>query len=371
GRRDEAWKYTNLRPLTEGAFHESMSPVSDAQTLEGVARLAPVRLVFIGGHYRPDLSDPPETGFATFPEFDAARGEDQPMVALNTMLAEDGMVLDIEDGADAGTIQLASLATPIPGRVTGFHPRHVIRLGRGARLTLIETVQGEGTYLHNAVFDVRLAEAAELSVFRLQDEARSAFHFNTSFVDIAQGARFDSFVLTLGGRLARAEVHARLIGPDATAHVGGAQLLAGTQHADITTVIRHEAPRCASRQTVKNVLTGRSRGVFQGRIEVARAAQKTDGYQMSQALLLSPDAEIDTKPELEIFADDVKCSHGATVGELDPEQMFYLRSRGIPEAEARSILVRAFLAEALEAVTHEGVRAAMETAVELWWETAA
>ncbi|HEY5301234.1 MAG TPA: SufD family Fe-S cluster assembly protein, partial [Acetobacteraceae bacterium] len=176
------------------------------------------------------------------------------------------------------------------------------------------------------------------------------------------------FVLSLGARLARTELHARLTGVDATVHMGGAQILAGTQHGDITIVIRHEAPRCASRQNVKSVLTGRSRGVFQGRIEVARAAQKTDGYQMSQALLLSPDAEIDTKPELEIFADDVKCSHGATVGELDPEQMFYLRSRGIPEAEARSILVRAFLSEALEAVTHDGARAAMETAVERWWE---
>jgi Fe-S cluster assembly protein SufD len=139
------------------------------------------------------------------------------------------------------------------------------------------------------------------------------------------------------------------------------------QHADFTSVVRHDAPGCGSRQTVKNVLEGRSRGVFQGRIEVARAAQKTDGYQMSQALLLSPDAEVDTKPELEIFADDVKCSHGATVGELDHEQMFYLRSRGVPESEARAILVRAFLAEAVEAIRNEAARAALEGAVEAWW----
>jgi len=140
------------------------------------------------------------------------------------------------------------------------------------------------------------------------------------------------------------------------------------QHADFTTVVKHVAPSCTSRQTVKNVLAGRSQGVFQGRIEVARAAQKTDGYQMNQALLLSPDAEIDTKPELEIFADDVKCSHGATVGELDMEQLFYLRSRGIPDVEARSMLVRAFLAEALDAVTHDAVRGVLESAVEGWWE---
>ena len=132
--------------------------------------------------------------------------------------------------------------------------------------------------------------------------------------------------------------------------------------------MRHAAPNGTSRQTVKNVLAGSSRGVFQGRIEVARDAQKTDGYQMNQALLLSPDAEVNSKPELEIFADDVKCSHGATVGELDAEQLFYLRSRGIAEAEARSILVRAFLAEALDAVADETVRGVLDRAVEGWWE---
>jgi Fe-S cluster assembly protein SufD len=163
-------------------------------------------------------------------------------------------------------------------------------------------------------------------------------------------------------------VHARLAGPKSITHLNGAQLLGGDQHADFTTVVRHDAPSTTSRQTVKNVLAGRSQGVFQGRIEVARVAQKTDGYQMNQALLLSPEAEIDTKPELEIFADDVKCSHGATVGELDAEQLFYLRSRGIPDAEARSMLVRAFLAESLELVTNEAVREVLDRAVEGWWE---
>ncbi|MBV8578613.1 MAG: SufD family Fe-S cluster assembly protein, partial [Acetobacteraceae bacterium] len=135
-----------------------------------------------------------------------------------------------------------------------------------------------------------------------------------------------------------------------------------------TSVVRHDAPCCASRQTVKNILEGRARGVLQGRIEVARIAQKTDGYQMSQALLLSPDAEIDTKPELEIFADDVKCSHGATVGELDANQLFYVRSRGVPESEARALLVRAFLTEALDAVGDEQARDVLDAAVERWWE---
>jgi Fe-S cluster assembly protein SufD len=174
--------------------------------------------------------------------------------------------------------------------------------------------------------------------------------------------------LTVGARLSRTEVHANLVGAGAIAHLNAAQLLTGTQHADFTSVVGHLAPHGTSRQTVKNVLAGRSRGVFQGKIEVARQAQKTDGYQMNQALLLSPDAEVDSKPELEIFADDVKCSHGATVGELDAEQMFYLRSRGVPDAEARAMLVRAFLVEALDAVTDETIRSRLESAVEAWWQ---
>jgi Fe-S cluster assembly protein SufD len=370
GRREEAWKYTNLRPLTEAAFYEPLSPVADGQTLEAVPRLAPARLLFMDGRYRADMSDPPP-GFVSFaerPAFGRPAGiGEHPMVALNTMLAEDGVVLDVAAGSDAGAIHLVSIATAMPGHATGFHPRHLIRLGHGARLSLIETAQGEGTYLHNAIFEVRLEPGASLSMVRLQDEAPTAFHFATILAEIEEGAHFESFVLSLGARLARSEIHARLIGPDGSVHLGAAQILAGTQTADITTVVRHEAPRCASRQAVKNVLTGRSRGVFQGRIEVAQAAQKTDGYQMSQALLLSPDAEVDTKPELEIFADDVKCSHGATVGELDPAQIFYLRTRGIPEPAARAILVRAFLAEALEAVANEPARHAMEEAVEQWW----
>jgi Fe-S cluster assembly protein SufD len=270
-------------------------------------------------------------------------------------------------GTDAGLVQLASIGS---GSVA-FHLRHIIRLRAGARLVLLETATGEGSYLHNPVTEIHIAPGASLTHVRLQNESPTAFHLATIYVEIEQGGIYDAFTLNLGGRVTRTETHTHLAGPNAVAHVNGVQLLGGTQHADFTSVMRHSAPSGTSRQTVKNVLTGRSRGVFQGRIEVARAAQKTDGYQMNQALLLSPDAEIDSKPELEIFADDVKCSHGATVGELDAEQLFYLRSRGIPDPEARAILVRAFLAEALDAVTHDAVRAALEAGVERWWENQA
>ena len=207
-----------------------------------------------------------------------------------------------------------------------------------------------------------------LTHIRIQSDALEAFHLATLYVAVAAGGTYDGFTLNVGARLTRTEIHATLNGPGAIAHLNGAQLLSGSQHADFTSVVRHAAPKGTSRQTVKNVLAGRSRGVFQGRIEVARGAQGTDGYQMNRALLLSPDAEIDTKPELEIFADDVKCSHGATIGELDTEQLFYLRSRGIPDNEARAMLVRAFLSDALDPVTNDTARGLLEDAVARWWE---
>jgi Fe-S cluster assembly protein SufD len=361
GRRAEAWKYTTLQPLGGMSFGAS----------DGVASLdiphAAARLVFAGGQFRADLSTP-VPGFARFadqPDFGTLSWPDrEPMVALNTMLAEDGAELTVPAGHDAGIVFLVHLG--IDG--TSAHPRHMIRLERGARLTLMEMSSGTGSYVHNPVFEIHVADGAVLTHVRVQTEDTAAVHLATIYAAIAAGGIYDSFTLNIGGRITRTEIHATLDGPGAIAHLNGAQLLTGTQHADFTSVVRHAGPKGTSRQTVKNVLAGRSRGVFQGRIEVARGAQGTDGYQMNRALLLSPDAEIDTKPELEIFADDVKCSHGATVGELDAEQLFYLRSRGIPDREARSILVRAFLAEALDPVTNDIARGLLEAAVATWWE---
>ena len=360
GRRSEAWKYTTLQQLAGMAFAAS-GEASPLALPDGP------RLVFTGGRYREDLSTsvPGFARFADQPDFGVLSWPDRdPMVALNTMLAEDGACLTIAPGHDAGILYLVH--SGIDG--TSAHPRHVIRLSENARLTLIELNSGEGCYLHNPVHEIHVADGAVLTHVRVQTEAIAAFHLATIYAAVAAGGTYDSFTLNVGGRITRAETHADLNGPGAVAHLNAAQLLTGTQHADFTSVVRHAAPKGTSRQTVKNVLAGRSRGVFQGRIEVARGAQGTDGYQMNRALLLSPDAEIDTKPELEIFADDVKCSHGATVGELDPEQLFYLRSRGIPDQEARAILVRAFLAEALDPVTNDTARGLLEDAVSRWWE---
>jgi Fe-S cluster assembly protein SufD len=369
--REEAWHFTSLRPLADIAFHEPLTEIGACERLmDRLPAIEGPRLVFVDGRFRDDLSIVPDAvsvrvgGPAYGP---LARAPEDRLAALNTMLAEDGAAIEVAEGRAGGTLMLVSLGAAPDGRAVAFHPRHFVRLARGASLTLIEVAVGENVYLHNPVIEALVGEDATLVHLRLQDEAPGAFHLSTVYADIATRGTYDSFALTLGARLARMEVHARLGGAGAAAHLNAAQLLGGSQHADFTTIVSHDAPNCASRQTVKNVLTGRSRGVFQGRIEVARAAQKTDGYQMNQALLLSPDAEIDSKPQLEIYADDVKCSHGATVGELDADQLFYLRSRGIAEADARAMLVRAFLAEALDPIAHEPTRAAMEHAIEAWW----
>jgi Fe-S cluster assembly protein SufD len=369
--RNEAWKYTSLRPMAETPFREPLTSV-ETESMPSIPAFDGPRLVFIDGRLRQDLCRMPEqvtfTSFAEATEFGTlSHPERESIVALNTMLAEDGATLSVAEGVDAGTLVLVNLALETEGRSIAFHPRHAIRLAAGAKLTVIELAMGAGRYLHNPVTEIEVAAGATLTHVRLQDEAVDAFHLATIYAEIQSGGFYDAFTLSVGARVSRVEFHARLAGPDAVVHLNAAQMLGGIQHGDVTTVVAHDAPRCSSRQAVKNVLTGRSRGVFQGRIAVDRVAQKTDGYQMSQALLLSPDAEIDCKPELEIFADDVKCSHGATIGELNADQLFYLRARGIPDAEARAMLVRAFLADALDAVTYEPARVFLDGVVESWW----
>jgi len=372
--KEEAWHYTSLKSLAGLNFSE---PVTDldagADLLALLPKVAGPRLVVVDGHFRRDLSVLPEgISVHSFAEMHAFGALPRPardrVVALNTMLAEDGVVIDVPEGVDAGFVMLAQLTSGMHRRVAS-HPRHRIRLASGAKLVMLEVSAGLGEYLNNPVLEIEVAERAHLTHGRLQQDSDKAFHLATIYADTAAGGVYDCFSLALGAKLGRTEIHACLGGEQAAVHLNAAQIMGGTQVSDFTTAILHDAPNCPSRQTVKSVLTGRARAVFQGRIEVARVAQKTDGYQMNQALLLSPDAEINSKPELEIYADDVKCSHGATVGALDPEQLFYLRSRGVPVDAARMILVRAFLTDAFEAVAHEGLRQVFEDAVEQWWMT--
>jgi Fe-S cluster assembly protein SufD len=376
-RRVEAWKYTDLAVVSGASFGEPLTGVGDALTLP--ATLNP-RAVFVDGRFRPDLSSLEGLPFVAeslaqaLPRLEGrigalARVEEQPMAALNGMLFEDGLVLDIPAGVAGGVLELVQVATESE-RAPAYHPRHLVRLAAGATLTLIESAIGPAgaRYLHNPVFEIEVAEGARLSHGRLQQEGHDGVFLSTVYARVEAAGTYDNFTLNAGAKLARNEIHVALMGPKAEAHMNGVQLAGDGQHADTTTSLDHAAPNCSSRQTYKTVLAGRSRGVFQGKIHVHQVAQKTDGYQMNQALLLSPDAEIDSKPQLEIYADDVKCSHGATVGELDADHLFFLRSRGIPEAQAKAILVEAFLTEAVEAVAEEPIRDALTRAVAGWWQ---
>lgn len=384
-RRNEAWHYTDLRALAELRFS---APVRGgaARLPDGVADAGAPKLVFVDGAFRPELSDLDRLPEGVTVESLAsllAKGEGEgrlgalaeaeagAFVALNTMLADDGAVVTCTASPAAGArLHIVSVGNGTADRPVAFHPRHLIHIAECAELTLFDSALGEGVYLNNSVAEIALEKGARLTHVRLQAEAATGFQVSTVFAHVAEEAEYDSFVLATGARLARNEVHATLAGPKAAAHLNGAQLGDGQRHVDTTTVLTHAAPNCASRQTFKSVLAGHSRAVFQGKIHVHQVAQKTDGYQMNQALLLSPTSEIDAKPQLEIYADDVKCSHGATVGELDANQLFYLRSRGLPLAEARAMLIEAFLADALEAVRDETLRAALAEATAAWWTRA-
>jgi Fe-S cluster assembly protein SufD len=362
--------------VAQAGFAEPLTAVAGALTLPKQRSAA--RAVFVDGRFRADLSALDGLAYraaSVAKHLDALEGmlgalaplADHPMTALNTLMFEDGLFLDVPAGVDTGHLELLSIAVD-PGRPFAFHPRHVIRLGAGARLTLLETAMGgSAQYLHNPVFEIDLAEGAVLTHGRAQQEGEGAFHLSMIHARIAADARYDTMAVSAGARLTRMEIHAALTGPKASCHMNSAQLAAGRAVVDTTTALDHAAPDCASRQTCKTVLAGQSRGVFQGKILVRREAQKTDGYQMNQALLLSEEAEMDSKPQLEIYADDVKCSHGATIGALDADSLFYLRSRGVPADQARSMLVQAFLHEAFEGLEDDILREALTAAVDGWW----
>lgn len=376
----EAWKYTSLRTLAGIAFTaapQAADPgvvdtlLAEVETISGLGAGAS-RAVFINGYFDAARSRlPAGVRVSTFAAEGRIGDDIDPTgdvtTALNTVLAHDGLVLVVPEGVDAGCLLLASIAVAGDAPVS-FHPRHTIVVEKGGRLALLDASVGQGNYLHNPLYDITVGEDGHLSHARVQAEGDQAIHLAVSHARIAQAGLYDSFTLTLGGSLSRHEVHAGLTAPRACVHVNGAQLLGGRQHGDLTSVITHAAPECTSRQTVKNVLSDHARGVFQGKIHVERIAQKTDGYQMNQALLLSDSAEIDAKPELEIYADDVKCSHGATVGALDDDQLFYLRSRGIPGVVARSILIRAFLHDVVDQIEDQRLKDSLNLTVESWWK---
>ncbi|MEM7651361.1 MAG: Fe-S cluster assembly protein SufD [Pseudomonadota bacterium] len=245
-----------------------------------------------------------------------------------------------------------------------------VKLEEGAELTLIERHDGEGEYWKNRVTDIKLGKNAKLRHIRIQNDSHEAVNTNMVHIGVEQDAVYDGFTLNIGGKLTRHEIHAAINGQNAEVSFNGVNLLNGEQHGDTTILIEHKAPHCQSNQFYRTLLDDKSRGVFQGKVHVHQEAQKTDGYQLANTLLLSPEAEMDTKPELEIYADDVKCSHGATTGQLDEEPLFYLRQRGLNEAQARLLLVQAFVDEVVDKVEDETLREEILEATNTWLSNA-
>ncbi|HTN96341.1 MAG TPA: Fe-S cluster assembly protein SufD, partial [Nordella sp.] len=243
---------------------------------------------------------------------------------------------------------------------------HKVRVADGAAATLFETHIGEGAYLSNSVIDITLGAGAKLDRVKLEIESRSAIHLAHAVITVGAKAVLRDFTLTSGARVNRQNGSLAFKGQNADAKIAGSYLLAGRQHADTRLVIDHQVPKCTSREVFKCVMDDHARGIFQGKAIVRRGAQKTDGKQSSHALLLSETAEFDAKPELEIYADDVVCGHGATSGDIDHNHLFYLQSRGIPEAEAKSMLIGAFVGEAFDTISHDGVRDVLAGFAENW-----
>ena len=249
-------------------------------------------------------------------------------------------------------------------------PRLKITLEEGSSLTLIERQNGEGAYWKNMVTEIELGPNSNLQHIRINQDSDEAVQTNMVHIKANRDAIYNGFSLNMGGKLTRHEIHAEIQGQNAEISFNGVNLLNNDQHGDTTILIEHQAPHCRSNQFYRTLLDDKARGVFQGKVHVHQVAQKTDGYQLSNTLLLSPEAEMDTKPELEIYADDVKCSHGATTGQLDEEPLFYLRQRGLSEAQARLLLVQAFVDEAVDKVEDENIRIEILEATHSWLSNA-
>lgn len=388
-RKMEEWKFTDLRRVAETDFLAASgggdSPDAVLRAAATVAGDGP-RVVLVNGRFDAERSDlrklaqgvavdslaavlrdnpkAIEPYLGALVDFDRA-----PVAAFNTAAFEDGVVIRVSEAAmPEAPIHVVSVGQAGEQPLL-FHPRVLLILDAGASATVVESHVGEGVYFTDIVGEIHLGEKAILNHYKLQNEDHAATHLALTAARLESGATYESFVLQLGGKLGRHEVRALLDGTHIECRVNGAYLGAGDQHLDNLTFVDHARPECRSRQVYKGVLDGKAHGVFQGKILVRPDAQQTDGHQLSRVLLLSPRAEMSGKPELEIYADDVKCSHGATVGELDEDPLFYLRCRGIDEETARKMLVEAFMADAIEEIGNPSVRESFLDITRGWLES--
>ncbi len=390
-RRIEEWKYTDLRvnfkdvapPAIDDATVVSADDLRAA--LGSIATIDAYAIVFVNGRHRKDLSTPgsvpgldvqPLGGALSSVPDKVADGLTRTTgpaadatIALNTAFMTDGAIVRVASGVTLDKPLMLVFAAAGP-RAQMTSIRNVISAGGGATATLIEAhvalkgaASGGQT---NALSEVTVGKGAALTHIKIAAGGNGAVHLSNWNVSLGADADYRGFQFTSGQALARNQIHAVYAGQGGKLDLSGAYLVRGSEHVDTTLVVDHAVPHCVSRELFKGVLDDRGRGVFQGKIIVRPDAQKTDGKQMAQALMLSPDAEFDSKPELEIYADDVVCGHGTTTAELDDDLLFYCMSRGIPKNEARALLIESFIGEAIDKVEHDDLRTALSQSAIEW-----
>ena len=382
--RHEAWKYTDVRSLLKRNFTvaDDVSPekLNEAQLKEiRYPGLECHELIFVNGHFSADLSSPEsssaggivcslasannenkqliETYINQF-----ARSEKHGFAALNGAFVVDGGFVHVPDNVELELpIHLIFISNSADKSFI-THPRNLIVLGANAKATVIESYVGfdDAEYCTNTVTEIVTGQGSTLEHYKLQQESNKSFHIGYLHAVCKKDSRLDSHSISLGAALARNDIDTTLAGPGAHVGLNGLYMTSGNQHIDNHTRVDHSMPNTSSDETYRGVLNGKSRAVFNGKVIVHKDAQKTDAQQSNANLLLSNDAEIDTKPELEIYADDVKCTHGATVGQLDENMLFYLRSRAIDESTALSLLTFAFAEEVIKKINLEPVRQRLE-----------
>jgi Fe-S cluster assembly protein SufD len=386
-RRIEEWKYTDLRVLMREVKPLAATPDAAAlklakAALKPVAIAGATKLVLVDGIFAAELSDKASAGVSVKTLREVLENEANPaagdllqtvsadaMISLNAAMATDGFVVSVADGAQlSAPIQIIHVATA--AGASAFTRSH-LRVGKGARATIVETfvaAGGASAYQVNDAVILWIGDDADVAHLRLMDDAPDAVNISSGIVTVGANTRLNFFNMTTGAAVSRLQGFITLAGEGSELSVNGVNLLKKTEHGDTTLVIDHAVPNCTSREVFRAVVDDRAHSVFQGRIIVRPGAQKTDGKMMTRALLLSDEAEADNKPELEIFADDVTCGHGATAGALDDSLLFYLRARGLPEKEAQALLIQAFVGEAIEQIADDGLREHVMTQAVNWLE---
>lgn len=367
-RRIESWHYTDLRRLLtsvptydDAAKASALAPLVEGSPvlaiLNGVASKAATLKNVIVTPISEKLTD------GSFASALATKDADDAIGALNSALVADGWFLDIEDGAEfESPIELQNVQAG--GQV---HARFGVRIGKNVKVTIIERQAGSGPALVSSVSNVVIGDGSELVWLVVQEQPDNATHLGQFNAWIGKDAKLTLFEMNAGGKLVRQEIRVAAKGEGGEFTLRGVNLLTGDTHTDVTMVLDHEVPHTGSTEIVRNVVTGKAHGVFQGRINVHQYAQKTDAKMACNTLLLSDDGEFSTKPELEIFADDVVCGHGATVTEIDGNHLFYLMARGVSEKSARGLLVKAFVAEVIEEMENEAIIEALEQKLDGWF----